>query len=279
MSNAGGAAVVAAGMIRRQFIDGPFGQVHIRIRQVEGSAHRPLVCLHQSPKSSREFVKLMGAITDRTVVAIDNPGHGESDLPPSEAEATIENYARSAWAVVDALSLGRVDLLGHHTGAKVATEMAWQRPEDVGAIVMVSALVLSPEETDQFRSQFQPVPLDEAGTRFAKMWAASVQHRGPGVSLEDLAASFAENLRAGEAYEWGHQAAFAYNAHFPERVAALPHRITVLNPKDMLFELTPRVGPLLRNGEVVDHPEWGFGFMDADAERAAEAVVGAVGSE
>ena len=266
--------------ICRHFVDGPFGQVHLRISETIPSDHPPLVCLHQSPKSGREFVKLMSVIDDRTVVAIDNPGHGESDLPPGEAEATIEAYARSAWAAVDALGLlaggGKVDLLGHHTGAKVATEMAFQQPGSVNAIVMVSALVLTPEEAAAFRDQFQPVPLDEAGTRFAEMWRKSVEHRGPGVSLEDLAASYAENLRAGEAYEWGHQAAFAYNAHFPERVSALPHRITVLNPKDMLFELTPRVAPLLQNGEVIDHPEWGFGFMDADTERAAEAVLAAL---
>ena len=262
--------------IYRTFVDGPYGQVHVRIKRAEESAHRPLVCLHQSPKSSREFIKLMGAIGDRTVVAIDNPGHGESDLPPEESAATVPNYARSAWAVIDALGLGQVDLLGHHTGAKVATEMAWQQPKDVRAIVMISALVLTPEEQAGFEAQFQPVPLDEAGTRFSKMWAASVQHRGPGVSLEDLAASFAENLRAGEAYEWGHGAAFAYNAHFPKRVSELAHPITVLNPGDMLFELTPRVAPLLKNGKVVDHPEWGFGFMDSDTDGAARAVLEAL---
>ena len=259
--------------IKRSFVEGPFGQVHIRMKRADGSAERPLICLHQSPKSSREFIKLMSAIEDRTVVAIDNPGHGESDVPAHESEATVPEYARSAWAVVDALGLAQIDLLGHHTGAKVATEMAWQRPDDVRGIVMISALVLTPEEQAGFEAQFQPVPLDEAGTRFQKMWAASVTHRGPGVSLEDLAASFAENLRAGEAYEWGHAAAFAYNAHFPTRVAALPHAITVLNPKDMLFELTPRVGPLLQNGRIIDHPEWGFGFMDVDTERAAKAVL------
>ena len=153
---------------------------------------------------------------------------------------------------------------------------AWDRDEDVRAIVMISALVLTPEEQAGFEAQFQPVPLDEAGTRFSKMWAASVQHRGPGVSLEDLAASFAENLRAGEAYEWGHGAAFAYNAHFPKRVSELAHPITVLNPGDMLFELTPRVAPLLKNGKVVDHPEWGFGFMDSDTDGAARAVLEAL---
>jgi len=259
--------------IRRAFIDGPFGQIHIRTAGSETSEHLPLICLHQSPKSSRELLKFMHeASKGRLVVAIDNPGHGESALPPSESDATIENYAQSAWAVIDALGYEKVDLFGHHTGAKVATEMTYQRGENVRRIVMVSALVLTPEEQAGFEAQFQPIPIDEAGTRFKQMWKKSVEHRGHGVSLTDLADSFAENLRAGDAYEWGHKAAFSYNQYFPTRVKTLPHEITVLNPGDMLFKLTPRVAPLLQNGKVIDHPEWAFGFMDAYTEDAVAAV-------
>ena len=260
--------------IRRQFLDGPFGQVHIRTAKPDApTSTLPLICLHQSPKSSREFIKLMNVMGDtRQVIAIDNPGHGESDVPAQQQDATISNYAKSAWAIIDALGFDKVDLLGHHTGAKVATEMAWQRPSDVQAIVMVSALVLTSEEIAGFEAEFQPIPIDEAGTRYSKMWAKIVKHRGPGVSLVDLADSYAENFRAGEAYEWGHQAAFAYSAIFPDRVKTLPHPITVLNPGDMLFDLTPRVKPLLQNGVVIDHPDWGFGFMDAFTEDAVAAV-------
>lgn len=264
---------------RRSFVDGPFGQVHVRVSDAEKDCgHLPLICLHQSPKSGREFLKFMTqASKTRTIVALDSPGHGESDLPPSASDATIVNYAASAWAAIDALGYEKVDLLGHHTGAKVATEMAFTRGESVRQIVMVSALVLSPEEQSDFESMFQPIDLDEAGTRFKDMWAKSVKHRGKGVSLIDLAASFAENQRAGEAYEWGHKAAFEYNKFFPERVSTLPHKITVLNPGDMLYELTPRVKPLLQNGEVINHPEWGFGFMDAFTQDAANAVNSALG--
>lgn len=260
--------------IQREFIDVPFGQIHIR-RAGTTSAKRPLICLHQSPKSSREFIEFMKAASDdRLVIAIDSPGHGESDVPASHMD--IEGFAEVLWDVIDALDLPKVDMLGHHTGAKVATEMAFQRPEDVGNIVMVSALVLSVEERENFKSMFKPIPLDEDGTRFTHMWAQSVKYRGPGMTLVQLAASMAENMRAGEAYEWGHEAAFAYNVHFPERIAALPHRITVLNPKDMLFEYTPRVGKLLQNGDVIDFPNWGFGFMDTDTEAAVKVVKAAL---
>jgi len=225
--------------IRRQYVDGPFGQVHIHVATpIKKSAHLPLICLHQSPKSSREFVSLMKEFDDRIVIAIDNPGHGESDIPPRESDASIENYTASAWAAIRSLGHEKVDILGHHTGAKVACEMAYQKPDSVRNIVMVSALALTAEERDAFKVQFQPIPLDEDGTRFKHMWAQSIKYRGPGVTLEQLAYSMAENLRAGEAYEWGHGAAFDYTDAFTERIKTLPHRITILNPKDMLFEYT-----------------------------------------
>lgn len=259
--------------VRRQYVDGPFGQVHIHLAKPDApSAHPPLICLHQSPKSSREFKSLIEAMDDRIVVAIDSPGHGESDTPAHENEATIENYAKSAWAVISGLGYEKVDLLGHHTGAKVACEMAYQKPDAVRNIVMISALVLTPEERDVFKAQFQPIPLDEDGTRFKHMWAQSIRYRGPGMTLEQLAYSMAENLRAGEAYEWGHGAAFNYTDSFAERIKSLPHHITVLNPKDMLFDYTPRVAKLLRNGEVIDFPQWGYGFMDTETQAAIKAV-------
>jgi len=260
--------------IRRAFVDAEYGQMHYRVAG-EPSGKPPLICLHQSPKSSREFIEFMRiAGEDRLVIAIDSPGHGESDVP--QQQMSIEDFAHQIWSALDVLNIGKADLLGHHTGAKVAAEMAWQRPEEVAGIVMVSALVLTPEERDEFKSMFKPIPLDEAGTRFKEMWAKSIQYRGPGMSLEQLANSMAENLRAGEAYEWGHEAAFNYTAAFAKRIAKLPHRITVLNPKDMLFEFTPRVGKLLQNGKVVDYPDWGFGFMETDTETAAQVVKAAL---
>lgn len=263
--------------IKRAFVDGPYGQVHIRTAGPETSKHLPLICLHQSPKSSREFCNFMTfAAKDRLVIAIDNPGHGESAIPATQTDATVEAYAHSAWVVIDSLGHEKIDLLGHHTGAKVATEMAYQRNANVRRIVMISALVLTPEEQAEFKAQFQPIPIDEDGTRFKNMWQKSIKHRGKGVSLTALADSFAENLRAGDAYEWGHQAAFNYNAHFANRVKTLSHKITVLNPGDMLFKLTPRVAPLLQNGEVINYPEWGFGFMDAYAKEAVVAVESAL---
>ncbi len=257
----------------RKFVDGKHGQIHLRVAHPTQTNKRPLACLHMSPKSGRIFANFMEqASNDRIVMAHDYPGFGESDPPPAVPPVSIEDYAQSLWEAVDALSLESIDIVGYHTGSEVAAEAAHQRPDQVGGIVMISAPVFSSDELRQMEETFKHIPLDIEGTRFRTMWENVVHHRGPGTGLESMAMSFAENLRAGENYEWGHRAAFEYASRFPDIVAGLSHRITVLVPGDELAEYSPRIGPYLTNGTIVDHQEWGHGFLDAHTEAAVAAV-------
>lgn len=265
------------GQVRRQFIDGRFGQIHLRVATPVAATSRPLACLHMSPKSGRIFARFMAhAATDRVLIAHDYPGFGESDPPPASPQVTIENYAESLWDVIDALQLEAIDLIGYHTGAEVAAEAARQRPNQVVNIIMISAPVFTSDELAQQQAHFATIPLDVPGTRFRKMWSRIVEHRGPGMTLEAMAASFAENLRAGEAYEWGHRAAFAYAPRFAEVVKALPHRITVFNTHDDLVKVTPRIASFLSNGTIIECPHWGHGFLDAHTDEAVTAIKAAL---
>ena len=259
--------------VRRSFVDGRYGQIHVRTAQPDVETALPLACLHMSPKSGRIFATFMAAAADdRMVIAPDYPGFGESDPPPETPNVTIEDYAASLWEVTDALAVDRLDLLGYHTGCLVAAEAARQQPDRVGGIVMISAPVFSDAELKRLHETYRHIPLDLEGTRFRRMWQSVVDHRGPGMTLEMMATSFAENLRAGERYEWGHRAAFAYAPKYPDVVAALDHRITVLNPADDLHAHTPRIERHLKNGEVLPQEDWGHGFLDAFSEGAATVV-------
>lgn len=259
--------------MKRHFIDGKYGQIHVRIAKPEVATHRPLVCLHMSPKSGWVYEGFMqSAADDRLIIAPDYPGFGESAAPPADPPVSIEDYAACVWEVVDALKLEEVDLLGYHTGSKVAAETTRQRPQQVKNIVMISAPVFTAEELQDIKRTYRSIPLDLDGTRFKHMWSEMLKHRGPGMDLEMAARSFAENLRPGENYEWGHRAAFAYTPRFADVVAQLPHRITVINPADDLTEQTLRITPYLKNGEVIDHPEWGHGFLDAHTDAAIKVI-------
>jgi pimeloyl-ACP methyl ester carboxylesterase len=234
----------------------------------------PLFCLHQSPKNSLEFITFMGeAAKDRLVVAGDYPGYGMSDSPPSEELATIETYASHMWRVADALRLDRVDLFGNHTGAKVATEMARQQPERVRSIAMVSAALLTDEERAKFADYFTPIPLDREGTRIRENWRRIVAGAGEGWSLEDMDRSFLQTQMGGEAYEWGHSAAFAFGPPFEKALSTLPHRKIVLNPADDLQTCTRRAESLMTNGEIIELPDWTYGFMDVHAKALADLLL------
>lgn len=260
---------------RRGYVDGVFGQIHYRISKPEDAAKAPpLYCLHQSPKSSLEFEKFMVAASkDRTVVAPDYPGYGMSDAPPEEAQATIPAYAEAMWTVADALGHDLIDLFGNHTGAKVATEMTVNRPLSVGGISMISAAVLTKEERAAFEDMFLPIPLDETNTRMKIGWERILERRSSETPLETLDRSLYMNMMGGEAYEWGHAAAFAYDEPFIEALKTLDHRMTILNPADDLQEATRRAEPLLKNGEIIELPQWGYNFMSDSPETVAEILL------
>jgi pimeloyl-ACP methyl ester carboxylesterase len=269
--------------IRRSYVDGGFGQIHVRVADAASPHRHPLYCLHQSPKCGWEFQRFMEvASAAGAIVAPDYPGYGASDPPPTQTDATIESYATEVWRVADTLGHARVDLFGNHTGAKVAAEMAVQRPQQVRAIIMVSAPLLTPQERARFADYFTPTPLDREGARFRLQWERVVAHAGPGVTLEMMARSYVQNLLGGEGYEWGHAAAFAYQAPFEAALRTLAHPIFVINPADDLQDATRRARPLLRNGRIIEAPHWGHGFLDAFAEDVAALVTslldsGAVG--
>lgn len=263
-------------MGRRGYLDGSHGQIHYRIAEARDEVGKPpLVCLHQSPKCGLEFETFMReASRDRIVIAPDYPGYGMSDPAPSEAATTIPMYAEEMWRLVDGLGLETVDLFGNHTGAKVAAQMALIRGDQVHAIAMISAAILTDEERDMFKDMFTPIPLDEDHSRFRISWERILERRGPGQTLEMMDRSMYMNMMGGEAYEWGHVAAFAWGKPFDEALTQLPHRITLLNPTDDLTECTRRAIPLLRNGEVIECPQWGYGFMDAFPKDVADLVLG-----
>lgn len=262
---------------RRQFIDTEYGQMHVRVSTPTKATKLPLLCLHQSPKSSWEMIEFMTAASnDRLVIAPDNPGMGESDKPPAEPHVRIQDYARTMWEIVDHFGLKQVDIFGYHTGSLTAVEMAWTRPENVRKIVLVSVLDLTLEEENAFKDTFQPIPLDEDGTRFTHIWKTIKQHRGPGVDLVTMAESLAESMRGGEYYESGHQAAFIYNKYFAKRAAKIKHEVTIINPGDMLYDHTIRAVPLFQNGRLENHPEWGQNFLKVFAKDAVLSVKAAL---
>jgi len=127
--------------MKKAYADIPEGQVHYK---TEGSGE-PLLLLHQTPTSSDEYLAMIPVLArSYRVVALDTPGYGNSDNPPHEYEVT--DYARSAASFLDALGIEKASIVGHHTGAAIATEVAAAYPERVDKLILSGCPSLDPQE-------------------------------------------------------------------------------------------------------------------------------------
>ncbi len=196
--------------VRKGYVDGPYGQIHYR----EAGAGPALLLLHQSPSSSVMYLQALQPLADSglRVIAPDTPGFGLSDVPPEVPE--ICDYARALMAVVDGLELESVVVLGHHTGASIATEMAIADPDRVRRIILNGPAVLSEQERADWRQALKdnPAPeIREDGSHFADQWKKRA-HFTPGwTSLRAMHLGVLQMFIAGEKEWYGHHAAFAHD--------------------------------------------------------------------
>jgi pimeloyl-ACP methyl ester carboxylesterase len=269
-------------MARRLYVDGPFGQMHLRIAGQATNDRPPLVCFHLSPLSSRLYERFIDRLAEggRQAIAIDTPGFGMSDAPP--APPTISDYSRAMLAAIDALGIaGPIDLMGYHTGSMIAADLAAGLPERVRRLVLVSTPIFTDAERAHLRQVYGPSEPRLDGSHLVERWHSFAHHYlGRGLGLEEVADLFPERLLGRANGWWGHNAAFSFAADM--RLPEIAQPMLVLNPDDDLQAETRRAAPLIRNGRIVELPVWGHGFLDActdDATRLVESYLSAPDAE
>jgi len=110
-----------------------------------------ILLLHGSGVSARSWTfQLQNLGHALRILAIDLPGHGESD--PID-NMTLEGYADAARGLLDALGTGPVLVAGHSLGGAVAQVLAARHPEMVRGLVLLSTCVNLPE-TNGFLHRF-----------------------------------------------------------------------------------------------------------------------------
>lgn len=93
-----------------------------------GSGEDVVLCLHGWPQHWYEWRHLLPALADRhRVLALDQRGFGWSDAPAGGYEK--ENLATDVLAVMDALGLERVKLVGHDWGGWIGFLLCLREPE------------------------------------------------------------------------------------------------------------------------------------------------------
>ncbi len=134
------------------------------LRMGEG-AGAPLVLVHGFGADLNNWMFNQPVVAeDRTVYAIDLPGHGGSTKEVGNGDIAAMSAALGEF--LDALAIEPAHLVGHSLGAAVALDLALARPERVASLTLIACAALGPQINMTFidgfvgagrRKQLKPV--------------------------------------------------------------------------------------------------------------------------
>ncbi len=256
---------------RRGYAEGPFGQIHFQ-HLGEGI---PVVLLHQAPVTSSQFDNVYEPLARRGfhAIGIDMPGFGNSD--PTDFVPGCADYAKIVPPVLDALGIDKSAVLGHHTGALVATEVALQFPDRINALVVNGPLLVSDQDYEGFMTGMH---LWELGWG-AKPEAAhmvelfNIRNRlahgeiGP----ERLSEYVVHSLSGRGPFWYGHHAAYTYRQGDTLPKVTQPGLI-LTNTGDVIYPHALRAHEVRPDFAFVALEGAGIDIVDQQPEEWADAV-------
>lgn len=254
--------------VRRQYVDVPFGQMHVAMAGEPAGV--PVVLLHQTPRSWDEFAEVLPRLGwTRWAIAVDLPGMGASD--PHPKGPSIEHYAAAVLAASDALGIAVFDLVGHHTGGVVAVEVAASASERVRQLVLSSTPHVDAYGRAKRRARppIDAVEVADDGSHLTELWRRRQQFYPSG--RPDLLTRFLRDALRAEDAEAGHQAVARYAME--TRLPLLRAATLVIGHSDDPYafkEMAPLAGALNHRATVVI--EGGMVPLEFTAPRFADVV-------
>lgn len=98
----------------------------------------PVVFVHGNVSSGTFWETTMLDLPDGfRAVAVDLRGYGDTEATPVDPKRGLSDMAEDVWAMVDALDLGKVHLVGHSMGGGVVMKAMLQRPEAIRTVTLV----------------------------------------------------------------------------------------------------------------------------------------------
>ncbi len=112
----------------------------LRVRTVGGGTGVPVLMVHGFTGSAEGWGEgiLEGLAAGRPVLAVDLPGHGESDDERGPEGFTMARVLADLLAVLDEREIGTADWVGYSMGARIALAGAAKHPKRVRSLVLES---------------------------------------------------------------------------------------------------------------------------------------------
>lgn len=264
---------------KRGYATGPFGLVHY---YDTGAAGRPLLMFHQAPQSARQFDSVYAPLAARGIraIGVDLPGFGMSDVTPFVP--TIEDWARIASPLLDTLGIERADVLGHHTGALLATEIALQIPERVRNVVIHGPFPITEVEREAYLKKLQLTEIDfeykTDGSHLSDAFRLRFDMYGPGADPKLTTRVVVERFQGFGPFWYGHNAAYRYD--HAAALQRLRHRAMILaNTTDVIYALAQRARRMRPDFEYTEFEGGGVDILDQQPDAWSDAVARFLGTE
>jgi pimeloyl-ACP methyl ester carboxylesterase len=259
----------------RAYVNGPYGQIHYQDAANNGL---PLLLIHQAPMSSRQFESVFKPFIDRGIrpIAVDCPGFGMSD--PTTFVPKIEDWAKIAPPLLDHLGLKKVDVLGHHTGGMVATEIEQQFPERVRKLVIGGPFPMTEAERQKFLDGNQRGEIDfvykDDGSHLTA--AFMIRYRmyadgGPAPDAKLITRYTVERFTGYGPFWYGHHAAFLYNHN--ASIPKIKHpTLIITNTGDQIYKNAKETMKMRPDFSYAELKGGGVDIVDQQPEAWADAV-------
>lgn len=194
--------------VSRSFISVPAGTIHV----AQAGSGRPVLLLHQTPRSWDEYRDVLPILGERYhAIAMDTIGFGDSSKPMGSGPDTIEMWAEVAVSLLDAMGIDRASVVGHHTGAVIAQEIATSFPDRVDKLIL-SAPAFVDEEHKRLYGDKPPVDEVERkldGSHVLELWTMRAPFYPKSVDL--LERFVIDALKAGDRAGGGHVTVARYD--------------------------------------------------------------------
>ena len=178
--------------------------------RIDGMGDPPLVLLHQTPRSSDEFNEMIPMLSrKRRTIAPDIIGYGDSDKTTEYYGA--EDYAKTIIMLLDNLGINKATIVGHHSGSKIAVELATAFPERLEKLVLIGPYFWNADTRQRAVTQtgrYGKFKTREDGSHLMEMWHSYWASEAPEPEIRNR--MVLDILKAGETLHRGHVASAAY---------------------------------------------------------------------
>lgn len=259
--------------MERGYARGPFGQIHFQ----DAGKGRPVVMIHQAPMSARQFESVYPHFIARGYrpIGIDCPGFGMSD--PMTSTPSVIEWAKAVPPVLDHLGIRQADVIGHHTGSLVATEVELQFRSRVRKLVLGSALPMSTEkrlawlagvEKNEVNFVYQP---DGSHLQAAFMSRHRLYGTTPAPDPKLITRYTVERFMGYAPFWHGHYAAFTY-----DHAATIPlirrPTLIITNTGDQIYEESKEAKRMRPDFAFAELQGGGVDIVDQQPEAWTEAI-------